>query len=1096
MRDFVQISVWRGGRESRGIKHFWLSTPRGPRQRTEDGFALLITITLLAFLVLLLVSVATLTRVETQVAANTQAAARARQHALLALNVAVGQLQAHAGPDSRLTAQANVLDENAENPWFTGVWTADASGAPVQRTWLVSGNETEPLRFGPNSVLGREDPESETGLSLDVNGVATNGPESAEPNRVQLVGAGSARMTGTSMEHGGVVVPGVPLNAVVPGFAGERTVGRYAFWVGDQGVKASLALADRAEEVRYAPWFGSAAGAGCDQRARIRQQIATAPTFFRRVAGVEERGFDPLDAANAPLLKRVLERGQFELLTPAVAAAPMSAFRRDFFHTFTDRAYSVLANTLPLTSAKRGLMRDLSREPSLLGTAFEAQANLATYMETPTAENKAVPPIDSWDCERRRYRLTSPVVSAPGAEDPAIEFKVAPVLNSFMLQFRVERVAGGAVEVRARMLVELWNPYSVALVPEDLVLEVSGLPRIRVMDAGGSGGSADVDLQAAPPVLSDGGPERALVVKLPFVANGDADRASWLPGRLYAWRTNSGAASDELLFYDKTMGPSWSYATVPLGATHDALRVDVSNEVVLSIRLKRADGTQLASYESPRFGAFSVADVESPPTDGNWKFGFGFRLRQPSSLNRERDWLSVAGRDFRRQAPVAEAYDAFNELLGMEPDLYVGTVRTATDIENYAVFRAFGVARNSTRSANLDLPVFELPRLPYLSVGELQHLILPAERPFAAGNSWGGKANSWFDRFFFSGLTAAVGSGPDLAAGEPLPNWNLLPLSTSIAEADGLSSRHLLQAGGFNVNSALPEAWRAVLSGVRFGAGRAFRRAEIENGASVNVYTGSQSDPDDASAVAVRAEVLSDSTLAEGSGVVSAAVAGEVTDGNAVGGPVFFRFPQSAQETYFWTDTDVAGDFRRQAFRQGVRGGDQAIDGSTLHTLTTDQVGRLAEAIVRGLRERVARTGPFESMQAFLAPDVAWGGRNLLEQAIEDVGINPASIAPVTPVADVRHVGFSSLTLTSADIMTALAPYLRTRSDTFVVRAYGEAINPADQTVESRAWCEAMVQRFPTPVDSSEGDAAALAAGGFGRDFRIIHFRWLTSSDI
>ena len=37
--------------------------------------------------------------------------------------------------------------------------------------------------------------------------------------------------------------------------------------------------------------------------------------------------------------------------------------------------------------------------------------------------------------------------------------------------------------------------------------------------------------------------------------------------------------------------------------------------------------------------------------------------------------------------------------------------------------------KDSTRSANLDLPVFELPRLPYLSVGELQHLMLPASRP-------------------------------------------------------------------------------------------------------------------------------------------------------------------------------------------------------------------------------------------------------------------------------------------------------------------------------------------------------------------------------
>ena len=76
------------------------------RRARRDGFALLITVTLLAFLVLLLVSLASLTRIETQVASNSQALARARQNALLALNIALGQLQRHTGPDQRVTATA------------------------------------------------------------------------------------------------------------------------------------------------------------------------------------------------------------------------------------------------------------------------------------------------------------------------------------------------------------------------------------------------------------------------------------------------------------------------------------------------------------------------------------------------------------------------------------------------------------------------------------------------------------------------------------------------------------------------------------------------------------------------------------------------------------------------------------------------------------------------------------------------------------------------------------------------------------------------------------------------------------------------------
>ena len=79
------------------------------RGGARGGFALLITVTLLAFVVLLLLSLATLTRVETAIVANTQQAAQARQNARMALHLAVGRLQRFAGPDQRVTARADLL---------------------------------------------------------------------------------------------------------------------------------------------------------------------------------------------------------------------------------------------------------------------------------------------------------------------------------------------------------------------------------------------------------------------------------------------------------------------------------------------------------------------------------------------------------------------------------------------------------------------------------------------------------------------------------------------------------------------------------------------------------------------------------------------------------------------------------------------------------------------------------------------------------------------------------------------------------------------------------------------------------------------------
>jgi hypothetical protein len=67
-----------------------------------------------------------------------------------------------------------------------------------------------------------------------------------------------------------------------------------------------------------------------------------------------------------------------------------------------------------------------------------------------------------------------------------------------------------------------------------------------------------------------------------------------------------------------------------------------------------------------------------------------------------------------------------------------------------------------------------------------------------------------------------------------------------------------------------------------------------------------------------------------------------------------------------------------------------------------------------------------------------------------------------------------------------LGPLLTTRSDTFRIRAYGEAVNTmAAVPVEARAVCEAIVQRTPL-----------AAPNGLGRKFVLINFRWLGPNDL
>lgn len=76
--------------------------------------------------------------------------------------------------------------------------------------------------------------------------------------------------------------------------------------------------------------------------------------------------------------------------------------------------------------------------------------------------------------------------------------------------------------------------------------------------------------------------------------------------------------------------------------------------------------------------------------------------------------------------------------------------------------------------------------------------------------------------------------------------------------------------------------------------------------------------------------------------------------------------------------------------------------------------------------------------------------------------------------------------ITVEEFATVLAPMLTVRSDTFRIRAYGEALNPLDPAkIEATAYCEAIVQR-----------TATTAPSGVGRAFVVTYFRWLGPDDI
>jgi type II secretory pathway pseudopilin PulG len=90
--------------------------------------------------------------------------------------------------------------------------------------------------------------------------------------------------------------------------------------------------------------------------------------------------------------------------------------------------------------------------------------------------------------------------------------------------------------------------------------------------------------------------------------------------------------------------------------------------------------------------------------------------------------------------------------------------------------------------------------------------------------------------------------------------------------------------------------------------------------------------------------------------------------------------------------------------------------------------------------------------------------------------------------------------VTQADVLQAIGPVISARSDTFRIRAYGEARDPAGNVLAT-AYCEAIVQRSPEYVDfgnqpHDRPDSLNDPNQTYGRKFHQVSFRWLSAHEI
>ncbi|MES2923823.1 MAG: hypothetical protein V4819_19875 [Verrucomicrobiota bacterium] len=180
-------------------------------------------------------------------------------------------------------------------------------------------------------------------------------------------------------------------------------------------------------------------------------------------------------------------------------------------------------------------------------------------------------------------------------------------------------------------------------------------------------------------------------------------------------------------------------------------------------------------------------------------------------------------------------------------------------------------------------------------------------------------------------------------------------------------------------------------------------------------------------------------------------------------------------------------------------------------TLTDEEIDLLARGIVKEVRKR----GPFLCLADFInrrvGSDADLARAGAIQNALDDpkTKINEGFLSGRATTATKGLIfteaekgpisqGIPGI-VKQADILTPIAPLLSARSDSFLVRAYGEKTDAAGKVI-ARAWCEAVVQRSPAFVDPADlpeklYTSISTLNKTFGRRFEIVSFRWLSASE-
>ncbi|MGB6223680.1 hypothetical protein, partial [Haloferula sp.] len=387
--------------------------------RADDrGFALVVTLSTMVLLTLLAVGLLSLSMVSLRSASSSEAQQEAQNNARLAVMLALGELQSELGPDQRISASGGQqLDGESKSggQHWTGVYDAWLEGSelrpePSFRRWLISGDEN---------------------VVTDEGAPANAAPAS---KRVPVVAADDDN---EAVEAGIIDLPS----------------GGYAWWVGDQNMKAKIG--------------GTVEPAANEEIAAARLQ--SAPRAAHEVFLGNEV------AADDPLLDRLVSLESVDLISKP---------EDGLFHAATTDSLGVLTNV-----RSGGFRKDLSfllETPQPKPNSREV-APLYVAGSTPGI-NFGELWVDHNVWSELEYLSSPPkhadggsipsgmpfLVSTSAKNDPFLLYKHLPRLQLTLLYSLISRskTVDGEKQYDLFLVADpvftIWNPFDVCLhVPED-----------------------------------------------------------------------------------------------------------------------------------------------------------------------------------------------------------------------------------------------------------------------------------------------------------------------------------------------------------------------------------------------------------------------------------------------------------------------------------------------------------------------------------------------------------------------------------------------------------------------------------------------------